>query len=356
MPLVSPEYLVSVAAGERFARWKSDLGKTDPREDSESDQESNAPISKTGYPEAAHSLEAPELAGTWNESQPFSPRTSATDPFLEEPCFDVDATSESPRRRDFWSSSKPGNDGQSSPKTRDEDEESLINEGPLPLRRATTPRPGVNHSSIRSSEFCISSEDGGCKLPAPLRKPPPTRAVTPSSSKDPSLVGHVPSIQGMTNDMTRPDHITDTVGAIAVDCFGNIAAGSSSGGIGMKHKGRVGPAALVGIGSAVIPNEPEDKEKTSVGTVISGTGEHMATTMAAGTCASRLYTSSRRNRKGGTETTDDDNAIRGFVERDFMGRSELVLLHCSRQLILLLFRTSQREAQLLRRCHWHPWT
>ncbi|KAL9038813.1 MAG: hypothetical protein Q9180_002903, partial [Flavoplaca navasiana] len=40
------------------------------------------------------------------------------------------------------------------------------------------------------------------------------------------------------------DDITDTVGAIAVDCLGNIAAGSSSGGIGMKHRGRIGPAAL----------------------------------------------------------------------------------------------------------------
>ena len=355
MPLVSPEYLVSAAAGERYARWKSDLGKTGPREDSESDQESDALTSKTDNPEVAHNLEAPELAGTWNESQPFSPRTSVTDPFHGKPRFGVDAMSESPRRQDFWSSNEPGNDGQSSLKTRDEDEESLIDNGSIPLRRATTLRPGVNHSSSRSSEFYISSEDGGCKLPAPLIQPPPTRVVTPSSSKDPSLGGHATSIQGMTNDMTRPDHITDTVGAIAVDCFGNIAAGSSSGGIGMKHKGRVGPAALVGIGSAVIPIEHEDKEKTSVATVTSGTGEHMATTMAAGTCASRLYTSSRRTRKGGSETTDDDSAIRGFVERDFMGRNDLVLLHCSRQLILLLFRTSQREAQSLCRSHWHPW-
>lgn len=355
MPLVSPEYLVSAAAGERYARWKSDLGKTGPREDSESDQESDAPTSKTDSPEVAHNLEASELAGTWNESQPFSPRTSATDPFHGEPRFGVDEMSESLRRRDFWSSNEPGNDGQSSLKTRDEDEESLINDDPFPLRHATTLRPGFSHSSRRSSEFYISSEDGGCKLPAPLIQPPPTRVVTPSSSKDPSLCGHAPSIQGMTNDMTRPDHITDTVGAIAVDCFGNIAAGSSSGGIGMKHKGRVGPAALVGIGSAVIPIESEDKEKTSVATVTSGTGEHMATTMAAGTCASRLYTSSRRSRKGGSETTDDDDAIRGFVERDFMGRNGLVMLHCSRQLILLLFRTSQREAQSLCRRHWHPW-
>ena len=352
MPLVSPEYLVSGAAGERYARWKSDLGKTGLREDSESDQESDALTSETDNPEVAHNLEAPELAGTWNESQPFSPRTSATDPFHGEPRFGVDAMSESPRRRDFWSSNEPGNDGQSSLKTRDEDEESLTNNGPFPLRRATTLRPGVNHSSSRSSELYISSEDGGCKLPAPLIQPPPTR---PSSSKDPSLGGHAPNIQGMTNDMTRPDHITDTVGAIAVDCFGNVAAGSSSGGIGMKHKGRVGPAALVGIGSAVIPTEHEDKEKTSVATVTSGTGEHMATTIAAGTCASRLYTSSRRNGKGGSETTDDDNAIRGFVERDFMGRNDLVLLHCSRQLILLLFRTPQRDGLSLCRRHWHPW-
>lgn len=45
------------------------------------------------------------------------------------------------------------------------------------------------------------------------------------------------------------DLVTDTVGAICVDRWGNVAAGSSSGGIGMKHCGRIGPAALIGIGT-----------------------------------------------------------------------------------------------------------
>ena len=117
------------------------------------------------------------------------------------------------------------------------------------------------------------------------------------------------------------DDITDTVGAIAVDCLGNIAAGSSSGGIGMKHRGRIGPAALVGIGTAVIPIEADDPDKTSVATVTSGTGEHMATTMAASTCAGRLYTSTKKGKRGGSESTDDDTAVKSFVERDFMGTS-----------------------------------
>ena len=120
----------------------------------------------------------------------------------------------------------------------------------------------------------------------------------------------------------RIDDITDTVGAIAIDCLGNVAAGSSSGGIGMKHRGRVGPAALVGVGTAVIPIDPTDVQKLSVGTVTSGTGEHMATTMAANTCANRLYTSTRRGKHGSSESTDDETAIHSFVEKDFMGKPD----------------------------------
>jgi hypothetical protein len=116
-----------------------------------------------------------------------------------------------------------------------------------------------------------------------------------------------------------PDSITDTVGAIAIDMYGNIACGASSGGIGMKHRGRIGPAALVGIGASVIPADPDDPDRTTVATVTSGTGEHMGTTMAASVCSNRIFFSQRRTPGGGTEQVTEDEALRGFIERDFMG-------------------------------------
>lgn len=121
------------------------------------------------------------------------------------------------------------------------------------------------------------------------------------------------------------DTITDTIGAIAIDCYGRIAAGSSSGGIGMKHPGRVGPAALVGIGTAVIPEDPQDSEKTSVATVTSGTGEHIATTLAASTCASRIYFSDRKNEAGVTENVPEEQAIKSMIDMDFMGKHSRLL-------------------------------
>lgn len=118
----------------------------------------------------------------------------------------------------------------------------------------------------------------------------------------------------------RTEHqevITDTVGAIAVDCFGRIAAGSSSGGIGMKHKGRCGPAALVGISTAVIPADPEDPDEASVATVTSGTGEHMATTAAAQTAADRILSRTRKSH-GRLESCTEDEALFSMIENDFM--------------------------------------
>lgn len=125
------------------------------------------------------------------------------------------------------------------------------------------------------------------------------------------------------------DSITDTVGAIAIDMYGNIACGASSGGIGMKHRGRVGPAALVGIGAAVIPVDLDDPERSSVATVTSGTGEHMGTTQAASVCSERLYHNLRKAPGGHFEETGDDEAIRGFIERDFMGHPSVKQSHSS---------------------------
>jgi taspase (threonine aspartase 1) len=119
------------------------------------------------------------------------------------------------------------------------------------------------------------------------------------------------------------DHITDTVGAIAIDGWGRIACGASSGGIGMKYRGRVGPAALVGVGAAVVPVDPDDSEQVSVATVTSGTGEHMATTMAAMTCAERLYQSVKKEKGGAYAEVTEDEAIRSMIENEFMGHASV---------------------------------
>lgn len=121
----------------------------------------------------------------------------------------------------------------------------------------------------------------------------------------------------------KPDHITDTVGAIAIDSWGRIACGASSGGIGMKYRGRVGPAALVGVGAAVIPLDPDDSEQASVATVTSGTGEHMATTMAATTCAERLYQSVKKEKGGEYAEVTEDEALRSMIENEFMGHASV---------------------------------
>lgn len=129
----------------------------------------------------------------------------------------------------------------------------------------------------------------------------------------------LPILTRETSQEKREDAITDTVGAIAIDNWGNIAAGASSGGIGMKHRGRVGPAALIGVGATVIPADDADPDGTTVATVTSGTGEHMSTTMASSVCSDRIYRSEKRVNGGGMVQTIEDDAIRSFIDKDFMG-------------------------------------
>lgn len=200
------------------------------------------------------------LASCWNESQPYSPHLEAKD-------------------------------GPTTTTQEDDDYIEPLNDVFGTADESTTPSSNsVDHTDIGSNSFIDDN---------------PERPIFDDDD--------------VTKKGRDDDLITDTVGAIAVDCLGNIAAGSSSGGIGMKHRGRLGPAALVNVGTAVIPIEANDPKKTSVASVTSGTGEHMATTFAASLCASRIYTSTRRATDGGLEPIDDDGAIRAFVERDFMG-------------------------------------
>jgi taspase, threonine aspartase, 1 len=85
----------------------------------------------------------------------------------------------------------------------------------------------------------------------------------------------------------------------------------------MKVKGRCGPAALVNVGTAVIPKEPDDHEEVSVASVVSGTGEHMTTTTAAATAANRVYHSYKKTGQN-FEDCSEDEALHHMISEDFL--------------------------------------
>ncbi|KAI5290150.1 hypothetical protein KEM54_002328 [Ascosphaera aggregata] len=148
-------------------------------------------------------------------------------------------------------------------------------------------------------------------------------ASKPSLSADFTKSKHEHNRKSTSKLAPRPDDITDTVGAIAVDIYGNVAAGSSSGGIGMKHPGRVGPAALVGIGTSIIPVDPEDEDRKCVAVAVSGTGEHMSTTMIAKTCGERIYDGVKKVRGPPgmlwtVEQCTEDEALASVIQDEFM--------------------------------------
>lgn len=170
-------------------------------------------------------------------------------------------------------------------------------DGSRSMPQSDTVWPGSSISNQAApTGYDRSAQDGTCEEPS-------------RDTKEPA--------KGRSGKM---DTITDTVGVIAVDMFGHIAAGSSSGGIGMKHRGRVGPAALIGIGTHVIPVDPTDPEETTVAAVTSGTGEHIASSFGASTCASRLYYSQRMGRAGCFDNVGDEEAISAMIKKEFAGK------------------------------------
>jgi taspase (threonine aspartase 1) len=89
-----------------------------------------------------------------------------------------------------------------------------------------------------------------------LAQPPAKRSrIEPAAQGDPGSPqqqqarengdgsnGAAPAAAALCGDMA------DTVGCVAVDAAGRVAAGVSSGGLAMKQQGRVGEAAVVGAG------------------------------------------------------------------------------------------------------------
>lgn len=172
-----------------------------------------------------------------------------------------------------------------------------------------------NGKSLDGPRSIPQSDSASSEVPAPSDAASTGQDQSASAGTSDGLSGDTKeSINGSSENN---DTITDTVGAIAVDMFGNIAAGSSSGGIGMKHRGRVGPAALIGIGTHVIPVDPSDPEETTVAAVTSGTGEHIASTFGASTCSSRLYYSQRMGQAGCFDNVSEEEAISAMIRNEF---------------------------------------
>lgn len=80
--------------------------------------------------------------------------------------------------------------------------------------------------------------------------------------------------------------LLDTVGAVCVDAFGNISSAVSSGGILLKHSGRIGQAAIYGSGCWAENSLSSDKP--SIACSVTGVGEYLVKTMFAKECSSML--------------------------------------------------------------------
>ena len=279
VPLLPQDYLISPGAKDRWHKWTRDLKYA---------QQLEQPLPH---------VDSRESAALRNEAQPGSPTLSGS--VLQTPTEKASINFPQP----LGSSSRSASSSSVPTKPRSP----LMND--VAPRKSSTLTP-----EIKKMKVAEHSDDGAAMEPFPegiFEEDGATSSKISSDSERPAGVTPLP----------QDDHIVDTVGAIAIDYFGNIAAGSSSGGIGMKHKGRMGPAALVGIGTAVHPVRVSDKNKTTAACVTSGTGEHMATTTAAATCAERVYANRKMNNSGSLESAYEDEAIRSFITNDFMRKT-----------------------------------
>jgi taspase (threonine aspartase 1) len=98
----------------------------------------------------------------------------------------------------------------------------------------------------------------------------------------------------------------------------------------------------VGVGTAVVPYDEEDEDQVSVAAVTSGTGEHMATTMASQRCAERIYHGTKRGRGGKDIQEDDEDAIMGsFIAEDFMKHPGVINCHSAGAIGVMVVKKTQ---------------
>lgn len=76
------------------------------------------------------------------------------------------------------------------------------------------------------------------------------------------------------------DKMHGTVGAVALDCYGNLASGTSTGGLVNKRSGRVGDSSIIGAGTYA--------DNRSIALSATGTGEMFIRTAAAFNTAAQV--------------------------------------------------------------------
>lgn len=377
MPTLENEQLVSKNARDRFLRWQEDLERADGKS-SLSKSGAAPPVNSPGCVPCQYDTATPLdvhhafprdhtaaiMAGTWNEGQPDSPYhgtpnidtgLAVESPNSSSPYFrsgtltttgvTVNRTSGrvAGEKSPLGSVNQSGSRASSKSSHAKSQREQTDYPTPSTTRNGLTSRgntPSAKDEAAQSYRDALMVAEGKRRKPSeaihggatPLGR---LAASSPRGIKRPEVEMNESS-EHDRNPKKNPfrggadgvDSITDTIGAIAVDDRGHIAAGSSSGGIGMKHRGRLGPAALVGIGTAVVPCSEDDEEGLTVAAVTSGTGEHMATTMASQRCAERIYHGTRKGVGGGEIQDDDEDAIiESFIANDFMNHPGVQKCH-----------------------------
>ncbi|KAI8946128.1 nucleophile aminohydrolase [Xylaria longipes] len=315
--LVANDDLISKNARDRFIRWRDDLKRAENRDNPiapSSPDETLLQSDQDPHKEHTNAI----LMGTWNEGQPDSPASAS--PRMSP------QNVRSPVSSPLTATASP----QVSPKAAPERSPLSFLGASFTKRQRFSPTPSDDYTGY-TGDSSHTPEPTVKKMPSPNSSyiaPHDGASDEPdavaSGSLDPyasqRLLCHRSLDLKHSSSTEDEDRITDTVGAIAIDQSGRIAAGSSSGGIGMKHRGRIGPAALVNVGTAVIPADEHDVDGISVAAVTSGTGEHMATSMASQRCAERIYQGSMRGAGGRDVPSDDENMIlASFITNDFLG-------------------------------------
>ena len=105
----------------------------------------------------------------------------------------------------------------------------------------------------------------------------------------------------------------DTVGAICLDSNGNFASAVSSGGILLKHPGRVGQASMFGCGCWVDEQEMDSikNEAHSIALCTTGCGEYIIKTLFAKECADHIL----RN------TSETQYSLDEFFKKKFFSKT-----------------------------------